>query len=135
MSKRFVIFSLLFSFLMASAFAIPAKPGQWRVITLADGTKVKVMLRGDERLHYMTDSLGNAYQRVPETNYYQQIDKEQIVMRAKTLNTANRIRRNARMAKGAKSNGGLIGEKKGLIILVEFSDQSFDTKHDKSPFI
>lgn len=134
MSKRFVIFSLLFSFLMASAFAIPAKPGQWRVITLADGTKVKVMLRGDERLHYLEDSLGNAYQRVPETTFYQQIDKEQLTARAKKLNTANRLRRSARQAKRAKSTGGLIGEKKGLIILVEFSDQSFDAKHDKSYF-
>ena len=134
MSKRFVIFSLLFSFLMASAFAIPAKPGQWRVITLADGTKVKVMLRGDERLHYLEDSLGNAYQRVPETAFYQQFDKKQLTMRAKKLNTANRLRRNARQAKRAKSNSGLIGEKKGLIILVEFSDQSFDAKHDKSYF-
>ncbi len=134
MSKRFVIFSLLFSFFMASAFAIPAKPGQWRVITLADGTKVKVMLRGDERLHYLEDSLGNAYQRVPETTFYQQIDKEQLTARTKKLNTANRLRRNARQAKRAKSTGGLIGEKKGLIILVEFSDQSFDAKHDKSYF-
>ena len=132
MRIRWSLLAILLTFVMMSAFAIPAKPGLWRVITLADGTKVKVMLRGDERLHYLADSLGNAYQRVPETNHYQQIDKEQIVMRAKTLNTANRLRRNARLAKRAKSNGGLIGEKKGLIILVEFSDQSFDTKHDKA---
>lgn len=132
MSKRFVIFSLLFSFLMASAFAIPAKPGQWRVITLSDGSRVRVVLKGDEHAHYMEDSLGNAYQRLENMSYYQLISKDHIVSRAKTLNTAHRIRRDARLAKSAKASGGLTGEKKGLIILVEFSDKSFWENHDKA---
>ncbi len=114
------------------AVAIPARPGQWKVIRLADGTKVKVMVKGDERLHYLADSLGNAYQRVPDTDYYRLMDMENVEARSRALNTANRIRRDARMAKRSKASGGLTGEKKGLIILVEFSDKTFEEGHDKA---
>lgn len=130
--KRVYIIILLLTFITTGIFAIPAKPGQWRMITLADGTRIKVVLKGDEHAHYMEDSLGNAYQRVEEMSYFQMIDKDDIVARSRTLNTAQRLRRDARMAKSAKGRGGLTGEKRGLIIMVEFSDKSFWENHDKA---
>ncbi len=132
--KRVLVIIILLSFVMTGILAIPAKPGQWRMITLADGTRIKVVLKGDEHAHYMEDSLGNAYQRVENMNYFQVVNKDLIAERTRALNTAKRLRRDARMAKRAKGNGGLTGEKRGLIILVEFQDKSFWDDHDKKYF-
>ena len=38
------------------ANAVPAKRGVWKTLTMADGTKVKAQLMGDEHMHFwMTD--------------------------------------------------------------------------------
>ena len=50
MRKLLTTFSLLA--VTAVAFAVPAKRGVWKTVRLADGTEVKVELRGDEFGHF-----------------------------------------------------------------------------------
>ena len=48
--------------LAVAAFAVPAKPGLTRLLTLTDGSTVHATLVGDEYLHYWLGADGNAYQ-------------------------------------------------------------------------
>ena len=47
-----MIVTLTLTIIARTAGAVPAKPGQLRTITLADGTTVQVRLVGDEHGHY-----------------------------------------------------------------------------------
>ena len=49
-----------------AVMAVPAKKGQWRTLTLADGSKVKAELVGDEFLHYWQAEDGICYVRNAE---------------------------------------------------------------------
>ena len=60
--KKSVCMTLLL-FVATAAMAIPAKRGLWSTITLSDGTKVRVELRGDEHLHYLQAEDGTCYTR------------------------------------------------------------------------
>ena len=58
--KKYLVITLLLAFALIAG-AVPAKRGQWTVITLDDGTQVKVELRGDEHFHFFADQEGNSY--------------------------------------------------------------------------
>ncbi len=129
--KRYVMMvALLLVTVMASA--IPAKRGQWSMITLADGTQVKAELCGDEHLHFMQDSAGNKYV-ADESGTYQIADMEALVANANTRRAKAVSRRKAKMRK-ANNNGGYHGTKKGIIILVEFADVQFSTPNALETF-
>ena len=119
--------------------AIPAKHGVKKTITLADGTQKTVTLVGDEHLHYFADANGNAYVELNGT--YVKADLSEMKKKGIHHRTAAQKHRNARIARqqiipngrrNAKKTSQYIGKKKGLIILVEFSDQSFSKGHDKT---
>ena len=59
-NKILLLFLFTFTFIMPT-WAIPAKRGQWKTITLTNGQQVKVELRGDEQMHWWQDSLGQRY--------------------------------------------------------------------------
>jgi len=129
--KRYVMMvALLLVTVMASA--IPAKRGQWSVITLADGTQVKAELCGDEHLHYMQDAAGNKYV-ADESGAYYIADMETLVANANTRRAKAVSRRKAKMRK-ANNNGGYHGTKKGIIILVEYTDVKFTTTNPQATF-
>jgi immune inhibitor A len=125
----------LFAMLMValSISAIPAKPGQWKNITLSDGSTVKVQLIGDEFLHFWRSVDGNCY-REDSTGTYQPItDMATRVSKAK----AARVKVNtARMAITRAPIDGTIrtysGTKKGLVILVQFADTKFQLGDDQA---
>lgn len=129
--KRYVMMvALLLVTVMASA--IPAKRGQWSMITLADGTQVKAELCGDEHLHFMQDSAGNKYV-ADESGAYHIADMEALVANANTRRAKAVSRRKAKMRK-ANNNGGYHGTKKGIIILVEYTDVKFTTTNPQATF-
>lgn len=129
--KRYVMMvALLLVTVMTSA--VPAKRGQWTVITLADGTQVSAELRGDEHLHYMQDAAGNKYV-ADESGAYHIADMEALVANANTRRAKAVSRRKAKMRK-ANNNGGYHGTKKGIIILVEFADVQFSTPNALETF-
>ena len=135
MTKR-LIFTFLAAFVMMAAMAIPAKPGLWQTMKLSSGTEVTVQLMGDEHLHYWMSKDGQCYVEQGD----ELIPIERNALRAKAMN------RRARLAPlpASLSVGGLrgprkveigerthyMGKKKGLVLLVEFSDVKFKATND-----
>ena len=105
----------------ASSFAVPARPGQWRTLRLADGTEVRAELTGDEYCHYWRGDDGKAYVATAEKGIYMMADRDALEANASTMRAkANAIRQTrAATADPAK----FTGQKRGLIILVEFTDK------------
>ena len=113
--------------------AVPAKPGQTRTITLADGTAVTARLVGDEFGHYWLGTDGQAY-RENSDGFFQKTDRQSADERARARRHQSNKRRGKRLALGnnpAKA-GNFIGKKKGIIILVNFSDVAINEAHDNS---
>ena len=65
----------LFLFVMAamwaaSMWAVPVRPGLYRMEKQPDGTEVKVFIHGDEWFNYETDSLDNVFERDTKGHLY-----------------------------------------------------------------
>ncbi|MBO7069593.1 MAG: M6 family metalloprotease domain-containing protein [Bacteroidaceae bacterium] len=130
-----------------TAMAVPAKRVQ-RTITLADGTQKQVTLVGDENMHFYLDADNIAYTCNAEGMFVRsdrtQLEarwKERLARRnkhrmeraeARGMNLqpgttrGNSFRRRAQW--GAEQNP-VSGDKKGLVILVNFSDKSLNSAH------
>lgn len=101
-----------------AAYAVPAKPGQWRTITLADGTEVRAELRGDEFCHYWLANDGSAYLPNAVDGRFEPIDLQSTENAGRT---ARRLANATRAARAANADPNkYTGKKRGLIILVEF---------------
>ena len=115
--------------------AVPAKPGQRRVLELADGAKVTALLVGDEFCHYWLGEDGTAYKE--ESGAFIPIDRESMEMKASQRRISSNHNRQARLApmRGQSAKRvGYTGQKKGLIILVNFKDWSFKPEYDNALF-
>lgn len=132
----------LFALVAAFAMAVPAQRGQWKTITLVDGSLLKVEAIGDEFCHYWRSAAGDAY--VMKNNVFVKADIHELQESV----LAERERINAhRMARFEKHFGNAFGEspvvqkrafgtfkklegvKKGLVMLVEFADIHFTEEH------
>lgn len=138
--NRFFTFILSFFFLTAGAFAIPASRAPF-VVYQSDGTALTVVLTGDEFCHFLAtldgvpvvEDGGGFYRMAPEM-------KEELEARW----SAKSKRRNAqRMERSAlskqrrinmASEGAYIGDKKGIVILVNFSDLGMSSAHTNEAF-
>lgn len=131
MKKSTLLFALLLAPMLL--FAIPAKRNLWQNITLADGSTVYAMLQGDENSHFFTTADGRVYLPIENNRYVLMDDepavKESFSKRANMRRSTTAQRRSARMNK-AKKAGNFIGEKKALVILVQFSDKPFRANND-----
>lgn len=142
MKKFYLMLSMLFAFGTA-ANAVPAKKLQ-KVITLANGAKVSVELRGDEYLSWWEGTDGTAYRATADDAVFEAFDLEAqkpaaAARRAKTeQGRAARLARVNSSLKGADDKmRGLGGDhitykgvKKGLVVLVDFKDKKFADGHD-----
>ena len=131
MKKFFLISFICFFVTLLPCNAIPAKPGLIRTLTLQDGTTVKAQLVGDEHGHYWLAENGAAYQQVEGSDVFHQINLEEAIAKAKV----RRAQANAQFAKRLSPQkvgevGNYTGQKKGIIILVNFSKTSWSTKAD-----
>ena len=129
---------MLVSFLIlaVAAFAVPAKPGLKRVITLADGTTVNAMLVGDEYGHFWKGTDGKSYQAVAGTDVFQEVNSQVVVEKAQQRRAQANKRRTRRLAPRRVGDvGAITGQKKGLIILVDFSDVSFQDGNNKALYL
>ena len=130
MHKRILLipFLCLISIIM---LAVPAKRGLWRTLQLTDGSTVRAMLVGDEHAHFWQDADGNTYRSAGDATY-QKIDRAQVVAAAK----ARRVKANAARLKvakrAAKDTKIFQGSRRGLIILVQFSDKKFSMTDPKA---
>lgn len=139
--KKALLF-LCSCFFAAAASAMPARPGTFTV-TQSDGTVLTLQLVGDEHFHYFLDvNSGRKLQLAPNGDYTPMTEVEFARLQSAAKNRlamANEIRA-ARMEKNLTSgvlastnlngrnkavgtfNGHLNGQKRGLVILVNFSD-------------
>ena len=123
--KRTLMLVSLFMLAIA-AFAVPAKPGLTRLLTLNDGTTVNAMLVGDEYAHYWLGDDGNAYRTVGD-DVFQSFDPQAAKQRANERRSAANQRRMRRLApkKVGDFGSSITGDKKGIIILVNFQNKAF----------
>lgn len=115
--------------------AVPAKPGQWKTVTLEDGSTIEVELVGDEFCHFWRDAKGNVYTKDAGVEVYRIADKAKLIATSDSLRqaaNASRVQR-APMMKNTlgADHDPYTGTKKGLVILVQFADSSFQEGHDQ----
>ena len=125
--KRTVI-CFLITMLALSAWAVPAKPGLWKTIRLTDGTEVLATLCGDEHAHFWMTEDGKRYVESSDADIYVPISIEQIqqrvsARRAVLKKQSSRLLSPKKVAIGDRTHYS--GVKKGLVILVEFTDVKF----------
>lgn len=120
-----IILSIALAMLTLTASAVPARRTQ-RTLTLSDGTQVTATLSGDENYHYWKTADGRAFV-MNEENIPQEISllQAQSKLQAKVqARNAHRIakRTKHKAAWGAETNP-ISGERKGLVILVNYKDK------------
>ena len=93
--KKLLFLTFVLLMIVLTATAVPAKRGQYKMLTLADGTEVKAMLVGDEHGHYWLSEDGTAYMNVDGT--YQVVDAETIAEKAKVRRLRVNTQRMERM--------------------------------------
>lgn len=108
--------------------AVPAKRGQWKIVTLSDGSQVRVELRGDEFLHFWQAADGTRY--TSQNGSWQVLDTQSKPARQAQRRRVVALRHQAQRRRAA--NNAFTGTKKGLIILVDFSDKQFQTGHNQA---
>ena len=127
MKKTFTTIAMTLATLCA--MAVPAKRGQWKTVTLADGTKVRVELRGDEFINYWQAEDGRRFVRNAATAKYELADMTKLRERAQALRKSINIKggkQNAPVRSATRAaSSQYTGDKKGLVILVEFPDKQF----------
>lgn len=129
MKQRIFILNALLC-LALSVWAVPAKRGVWCSLSLVDGTEVKAQLVGDEFLHYYVSEDGTKYVQDEATGLYRKMTDEVTAQRRAAVRRAQAQGRQKRMLRKAQASNVFQGTKKGLIILVQFTDSKFKSGHD-----
>lgn len=134
------------------ALTLSAVPAQRKTIThtQSDGTLLTLMLVGDEHLHYYINTATNEkmlqgddgdFHILAETKL--ETMKQAASVRMKAANEARLKRLNAHRVQNVATNGprrvgqtsgSMTGNKKGLVILVNFSDVAMADGHTQSAF-
>lgn len=127
-----ILLSLSALLLTTASFAIPARPGIWRTITLTDGTQVQAQLQGDEHLNYYEDAEGNTYTENADGTFYP-FNLNEAKERVKTRLNKMRAAAAAKHPNRAIGQyGNYTGKKRCLIILAQFTDVKFAAGHDNA---
>ena len=132
-----IFLGLVFLLAALTAFAIPAKRGQKTMLTLADGTQVVAELRGDEFGHYYEAADGRVFVKSASADFYEQADKTEITNRANVRRMARNVKRAERRNVRHNEFGvptSYTGSKKGIIILVNFADKTFNAANNQALF-
>ncbi|MCD8296466.1 MAG: M6 family metalloprotease domain-containing protein [Prevotella sp.] len=133
MRKLFLTFSL--AFFTFVAFAIPAMRGIWKTVTLADGKQIQVQLHGDEFLSYWQTADGAKYIINPQTGIFEPADLEHLQADAEQfrsiVNEDRALRAPAKRTNIGDESSSYTGEKKGIIILVQFPDLQFQSSNNQ----
>ena len=133
MKRLFFTLSLALTSLIL--LAIPAKRGQWQILTLADGTEVRAQLVGDEHLHFWQTEDGQRY-TIQADGKAVKADMEK--MRANAFErrsgspTTRRLRSPRKVSIGDRTH--YTGQKKGIVILMQFTDTKFKTANNLAKY-
>lgn len=142
---------LLITIILLQTICSLAVPAQRRTFNAVqkDGTTITLMMVGDECFHYYINVATNEKMQKGKDGYYYVISDDIFAERKAAAELrrnrnnqlrAQRLQKNRRAGSGngqrrvgAISNS-ITGDKKGLIILVNFSDKQFVEDHDHSTF-
>ncbi|MBQ0048653.1 MAG: M6 family metalloprotease domain-containing protein [Bacteroidales bacterium] len=113
----------LFLLCAARLHAVPAYPVR-KTITLTDGTTLVATLSGDERLSYYRCDDGRLAFRCADGSYELRDASYLHTATRERVSTDNQ-RRSARVRKRSQKRVSYVGEKHGLVILAQFSNQKF----------
>ena len=141
--KNCIILSILFSLVATTCLAIPAKRVR-KSLTLADGTTVMATLTGDENGHWYVNDQGKAltedntgvahYISQYALEYRKKLKAERIIARnnSRKLRLAKAKRMSSAITRGSDETiyDGYTGKKKGLVILVNFTNKKFTFTRD-----
>ena len=130
LTRRNILSTLLALLACTAIHAVPAKRGVQRTLTLSDGSTVSAQLVGDEFGHYWAAADGKAYQMIGDDTHYTEVQPQAVSSRALARRSAANARRSARMAPQRAAGTRYHGEKKGIIILVSFTNTAFKTSAD-----
>ncbi|MBQ9652390.1 MAG: M6 family metalloprotease domain-containing protein [Prevotella sp.] len=130
--KKQIISTFILSMTAIAMMAVPAKRGQWKNIQLTDGQSIRVVLTGDEHMHFFQDAEGNRYVKNAD-GLYEIANDETMAQRAQERRMKAQQRRAKRLApRKAEQIGNFTGNKKGLIILAAFKDKAFESGHNNA---
>lgn len=127
MRKLLTTFSLLA--MTAVVLAAPAKRGVWKTVRLADGTEVRVELRGDEFGHFWQSADGVKYIEDNAQGVYKVADMKTVSEKASARRRSVSKARSAARLRRPKAPL-YTGSKKGLLILVQFTDKKFKASNN-----
>ena len=118
-----------------AVMAVPAKKGMWKTLKLVDGTEVRATLVGDEHGHYWQAEDGKAYTQQGEA--FVAVDAQQVVAKAKARRAKVNTKRAKRLAARRVSMGEqthYTGNKKGIVILMQFTDKKFQSANNQAKY-
>ena len=127
--KKFFVTMLLMATTM-TMMAVPAKKGVWKTLKLENGTEVRAQLVGDEFGHLWLAEDGKAYAALGDSEIYKQIEKTTVANRAKARRAKANAKRVQKRTFGHPST--ILGDKKAIILLVNFKDKKFNASHDNA---
>ena len=128
MKKLFV--TLLLVAVTMTMMAVPAKKGLWKTLRLNDGTEGRATLVGDEHGHFWKAEDGKTYTR--QGDVWVAVDAQQIIKNAKSRRAKANAKFMQRRTFGHPTT--ITGQKKAIMILVNFKDQKYKTGHDNALF-
>ncbi|MBO7067858.1 MAG: M6 family metalloprotease domain-containing protein [Bacteroidaceae bacterium] len=111
-----------------------AMKGIWETITLTNGSQVRAELQGDEHFHFWQSESGEKYllsEGKCKLATGEEINKRATAAYTSYLQAEAKIRKKSPLM---KAQSHMTGHKKGLIILVEFSDLSFSMENPSEFF-
>ena len=136
---RTKFFLMAFALMMAvMAKAVPAKRVT-KTVVLADGTTVELTLRGDEHFSYYTNAEGTPFLLHTDSKL-ERITKEQVKLTWEARRAERLIPQAALLSSpwanhtGMRKSAATTGKHRGLVILMEFTDEKFSTPDPQTLF-
>ena len=130
MKKISVIAALLLCSL--SLFAVPAKPGKIRY-TQPDGSVIEIVKHGDEWGHWTTNAAGKVVE-MDKDGFYREVPDLTPEMAAQAASIRRSAKLQLRKQRHNAPAGIAIGQKKFLVILVQFQNVSFKSQNNLQAF-
>lgn len=127
--KKVLVTTMMLAMTMA-VMAVPAKKGMWKTITLADGIELRATLVGDEHGHFWKAENGQAYSL--QNGVYVAVDAQQVIEKAKARRAKVNARRVQKREFGHPTT--ITGNKKAIMILVNFNDVKYQASHTNALF-
>ena len=129
------ITTLLLMLMATVVMAVPAKKGLWKTITLENGQEVRAQLKGDEFGHFWCTADGKHYVAVDGQFREETAAARQSAAQRRAMAQQRRAARLPQKTdKGVRraADPSHLGEKKGLILLVNFKDVKFQEGNNQT---